>query len=345
MASPTISWAPNSGVTATSTTQSFDTYSARVTATYNLTTTFTPPASCFAPTYTVSPRGNDTVVAYGAARRGYSPECFPIGFGDIAKVERWQGANQLIVQEIQFGNLASTVNKRQEGDSSRRTIERPQSWYSPGVCPSGYVAAAATYDGQTYFNTCCPSSMSVIETSCTSAADTVTFINGTDTWLQTVQSALAPSIVVAYESSDLSLWATPESTSTTSAASTSRPTETGILPTAAPEPGPGLSTGAKAGIGSGVAGVVIVGFVILGLVIRKRRTGRNGDPSSYNGKAELAGDGVHRELTGEGAMYEKSSVVKPVEIDNDSPAELDGDWRGWEIGTPQRHLTVSERNI
>ena len=83
----------------------------------------------------------------------------------------------------------------------------------------------------------------------------------------------------------------------------------------------------------------------VGLLIRKRRKGRNGDPSSYAGKAELSGEGVHRELNGEGAVYEKSTFVKPVEIDNDNPVELDGDWRGWEVGSPQRHLTVSERNI
>ncbi|WPA99181.1 uncharacterized protein RHO25_003797 [Cercospora beticola] len=165
--------------------------------------------------------------------------------------------------------------------------------------------------------------MSVIGSSCTSLADTVTFVNGTKTRVDSGLLAVAPSIVVAYQSSDLSLWATPGSTSTTSAASTSRPTDAVNLPTTTSEPG--LSTGAKAGIGSGVARVVIVGFIILGLVIRKRRTGRNGDPSSYAGKAELSGEGVHRELNGEGAVYEKSTFVKPVEIDNDNPVELDGD--------------------
>lgn len=185
--------------------------------------------------------------------------------------------------------------------------------------------------------------MSVIDSSCTSLADTVTFVNGTKTRVDSGLLAVAPSIVVAYQSSDLSLWATPGSTSTTSAASTSRPTETGLVPTLMPESD--LSTGAKAGIGSGVAGVVVVGCFVLGLLIRKRRKGRNGDPSSYAGKAELSGEGVHRELNGEGAVYEKSTFVKPVEIDNDNPVELDGDWRGWEVGSPQRHLTVSERNI
>ncbi|KAM3421071.1 hypothetical protein BST61_g1485 [Cercospora zeina] len=257
-------------------------------------------------------------------------------------LESWTSANQF----LNDGGYTVVGNgKRQATTSARETIEMPQSYYSPGECPSGCVSAAGTYDDKNYFNTCCPSSMSVISSSCTSAADTITYIEGTDTWLQTVRSALAPSIVVAYQSSDLSLWATPESTSALSAASTSRPTETLASPTTTTTSEPRPSTGARAGIGTGVTGVVIVIFLVLGLYIRRRMKGSNDDSSSNLGKAELSGDGVHRELSGEGAMYEKSDVVKLVEIDNETPAELDGDWRGWEVGSPQGHLTVSERNV
>lgn len=175
--------------------------------------------------------------------------------------------------------------------------------------------------------------MSVITSSCTGPASTVTYVNGTDTWFQSVQSALAPSIVVAYQSSDLSLWATPTSTSISDSASTSRPTETIVSPTATSTPSPGVSTGAQAGIGVGVTVLALLGFLAAGLWFwrHKKAGARDAAAPPYDSKAELSGDGVHRELGGDGVVFEKSSFVKPVEVGNDSPAELDGDWRGWEV--------------
>ncbi|CAK1360490.1 unnamed protein product [Cercospora beticola] len=218
-----LALASGTSATAISTTQPAVSYSTFVATTYNLTTVFTPPAWCFAPTYTVAPDGNDSFTAGDVAIRGYRPECFPIGFFDV---------------------FTFTTNDAEQGSPSfllgstrryTRGVEIPASYYSPGVCPSGYVSAAGTYDGENYYDTCCPSSMSVIESSCTSRASTVTLVNGTDTWTQTVEIARAPSIVVAYQSSDLSLWTTPGSTSTPTAATTSRPTDAVDSPTTTEE--------------------------------------------------------------------------------------------------------------
>ncbi|WPA99180.1 uncharacterized protein RHO25_003796 [Cercospora beticola] len=71
--------------TASGTTQPTVFYNTYTTTTHNLTTTFTPPAQCFAPTYTLSPSGNDSATG-NTVNRGYNPDCFPTGFFDAVTV-------------------------------------------------------------------------------------------------------------------------------------------------------------------------------------------------------------------------------------------------------------------
>lgn len=64
------------------------------------TIAFTPAASCFAPTYTVAPLGNDTVENLTASR-GYNPECMPFtpeptGYPTVSAVNCLDGYELLV---------------------------------------------------------------------------------------------------------------------------------------------------------------------------------------------------------------------------------------------------------
>lgn len=87
----------------------------------NLTTTFTPPASCLAPTYTLQGQPKDTLLSSSNSflvtlERGYRSECFPSSLNS-------------------FGSLITN-----EGGYI-------PSYYSPGVCPASYVATALSVEG------------------------------------------------------------------------------------------------------------------------------------------------------------------------------------------------------
>ena len=96
----------------------------------NLTTTFTPPASCLAPTYTLQGQPKDTFSPpnsneWATLKRGYRSECFP-----------------------------SSLNSFGSSITGEGYIT---SYYSPGVCPASYVATAlSVYGGYRTFATCCP---------------------------------------------------------------------------------------------------------------------------------------------------------------------------------------------
>lgn len=87
----------------------------------------------------------------------------------------------------------------------------------------------------------------------------------------------APTVVVAWQSSDLARWKKGQPTSTS----------TGSLPESTAKPGSGLSTGAKAGIGVGCAVVAIVAIAILLLFRRNRARNR-----AENRHRELVDDSI-----------------------------------------------------
>lgn len=137
------------------------------TMTPSLTTTFTPPASCFGPVFTFAetttpqmPRIYDnasdvitglqrttdmwptsTVSIYTYApganltavlSRGVDPVCFPSPFWPIAR-------------------STSSLNEKMEH------------FYSPGICPYGYTTALASFAGIMVTGTCCPESMGPLQ--------------------------------------------------------------------------------------------------------------------------------------------------------------------------------------
>lgn len=111
-------------------------------AVLNLTTTFTPPSSCLAPTYTLAPLGNDIAISNAAndtyvVTRGFQPACYPADFLSL-------GGKEVV-------------------DSLNTTLTA--AYYSPGVCPAGYITNTITVEeGATTFATCCPSYVLILHT-------------------------------------------------------------------------------------------------------------------------------------------------------------------------------------
>lgn len=105
---------------------------------------FTPPKSCFEPTYTSIPFGIDTVLTWVNAAtvdgnattstawmkvyRGRDPACYPPNYPNACE---WRG-----------------------------TIQQQQSYvFSPASCPGGYVTATTSVDQAATTGTCCPRSV------------------------------------------------------------------------------------------------------------------------------------------------------------------------------------------
>ena len=88
----------------------------------SLTTTLTPPSSCFDPTYTLAPEGNDKVSG-AVVKRGIQQTCYPPSF---------------------YLTQTNTQSYSAAG------------FYSPGVCPSGYATPTTSTSYSTTFATCCP---------------------------------------------------------------------------------------------------------------------------------------------------------------------------------------------
>ncbi|PYH90756.1 hypothetical protein BO71DRAFT_452572 [Aspergillus ellipticus CBS 707.79] len=185
------------------------------------------------------------------------------------------------------------------------------SYYSPGLCPSGYDIAASgiIYDGTVTETaaTCCPTTgiqkystrttytpgWTELER-CTWEPGKGTTLDFTYTWVDsdgsTTSTASSMSsnghingyaISIRWQSTDFT---TPSATTTTAAistASTASSTTSGTQsPTASPTSSPspsGLSTGAKAGIGIGVAAAGILA-ILLGLFFMRRRKAKAPSP-------------------------------------------------------------------
>lgn len=114
-----------------------------------LNTTFTPPASCFAPTFTLSPLGND---AFGSisdlysVERGYTSACYA-------------------------ANTSASVVVTASRDGVVYTTPVARYYYSPGNCPTGYTTASAaftTYIGVSLSATTIPGDILTQATCCPS---------------------------------------------------------------------------------------------------------------------------------------------------------------------------------
>lgn len=164
---------------------------------------------------------------------------------------------------------------------------------------------------------------------------------------------IASYVAVAYESSDATLWQSPSSSPalTNVASTTSSPalvdTITGISssiatsvssssPTAETANGQSdLTTGAKAGIASAATIAVVVIFVMI-FFLYKRRVKKQQAPQPTFGdgytKAELPGESKPYVELDEAAGYQEADGYgRPLEADSSNiRAELESDWTGWE---------------
>lgn len=316
--------------------------------TLDLTTVFTPPTSCLQSVFTLSPSGSD-VYESGTVTRGIASQCYPSGFRSVYE-------NGSI-----FGNTFVFVN----GGSSSEGVESTtyQSFYSPGVCPSGYSTDTARFSAQTFFATCCPSGYTLGPTgsntnheACTHTilGDYMTLIaDGTsNTTIPYPGTAVAPAVKIAYMESDQANMVTgtnePSSTSATSSSAASpAATSDNTAPTAPvstddtafSDADRGLSTGAQAGIGVGVALAVMLAAGIIFFYLRSRRRKQRDRTQQTEGpqfeKAELPGSPSRRhadaELAADDAALNEASdeAAKPPEMDSmNVRAELPGDWEG-----------------
>jgi hypothetical protein len=149
------------------------------------------------------------------------------------------------------------------------------------------------------------------------------------TFTSSVLNLFAPTIKVAWQSSDVLRWRNAPITSTpTALLSAPASTATTDLPP------PGLSTGAKAGIGIGVSAAAVVIAAAAFLFWRRRTKWRKipREEKLDTQKAELPGQGKkHVELADEAGVHETEGGDKPKEVaEMRAPAELESDWTGWE---------------
>lgn len=319
--------------------------------TLDLTTVFTPPASCLQSVFTLSPSGSD-IYESGTVTRGIASQCYPSEFRSVY-------SNGTIL-----GNTFVFVN----GGSSSEGVESTayQSFYSPGVCPSGYSTDTARFSAQTFFATCCPSGYTLGPTGsntnhevCTHTimGDYMTLIadGASNTTIPYPGTAVAPAVKIAYMESDQAnmVTGTNEPTSSTATSSSdaspaatsdtiSATASTSAGDTALPNTNRGLSTGAQAGIGIGVALAVLLAAGIIFFCLRSRRRKQRDHAQQAKGpqfeKAELpdnpsdkGGSYTKAELAADGAAINEASdaAARPPELDSmNVRAELPGDWEG-----------------
>lgn len=168
---------------------------------------------------------------------------------------------------------------------------------------------------------------------CTSVGTSVVFQNTPTTFPHKIITHYAPTVVVAWQGSDLARWRTalPTSTSTQS----DSPSESAASSKS------GLSTGAKAGIGAGCALAAIAALAVLLLFVRsrsrKRRAAKH-DVSIIQEDQENRGSeekpekplatkekGPHVELNDEAALQEMTGHGRRNEADDKNHiAELSG---------------------
>lgn len=173
----------------------------------------------------------------------------------------------------------------------------------------------------------------VVSGSQTMGGATITLVDGGATTTTSAVYLRAVAIPIAWNSLDLSyLSSTSEMPSTSAGSAPTLATNAAATPSPV-MPDSSISTGAKAGIGVGAALAVIL-LVVLGLIFWRRRRSSKSTTTDVQDttfeKAELPGEGVHRELDGDGVKYESGGLSKPHEVGDNVRAELEGDWTGWE---------------
>ncbi|THY69758.1 hypothetical protein D6C86_08848 [Aureobasidium pullulans] len=204
-----------------------------------LTTIFTPPASCSTRPFTLAATNNSTIGTWDAQYNS-TYACYPPSW-NTAKVN----------------------------------------YYLPGVCPEGYnYVGIFSYQTTTSAN-CCPYGMSLVDNNCQTVISTPTYAlmpDLTDTFaISNGFTGLATPINVAWRSADSQSF-TPAAAPVLAVASAwNLPTSTRTADTetsSAVLSSDGLSTGAKAGIGVGVAAAVLILLGILLFFFLRRRKQR-----------------------------------------------------------------------
>lgn len=275
-----------------------------------LTTVFTPPSSCLERTYTLAPTGSDYTDEDGSpggiftAYRGYSSECFP----------------------------------------TQATLSDGYVLFSPGVCPSAYSIATQWLDeSSATYAYCCPWYMHASDSfyDCGSFPETTSMdIIGYGKSIATAGYAFDTPIMIAWQSSDLSLFEhhptavgtwnsatgipSPASATNTAIPSvtegshfinlTSSAAESENSP-AATNPETGLSTGAKAGIGVGISLGVFLITALIAFLLWKRRKGKKQIEPEMPAEADsrtLVQE--HKELSPDSQVHEASGESKAHEM-------------------------------
>lgn len=207
-----------------------------------------------------------------------------------------------------YNALSSQCYPESYGAFEYPTATFEASWYSPGVCPSGYAIASSYYDNEASATRayCCPGASDKEwvpdfpwggdggRRVCISTVTTSTSLVLADrtTVVTDFFSAYDWPISVMWAESDLNKF-TPASApllagkaaSTSNAASTSSPaqmSETGTS-TALPTPtgSKGLSTGAEVGIGIGVAAIALALLAVAGFILYRRRKAKKVQPEGH----------------------------------------------------------------
>jgi hypothetical protein len=154
--------------------------------------------------------------------------------------------------------------------------------------------------------------------SCTSDGSSVVFQGQTTTVSPGVLTLFAPTVLVAWQTTDVSRW--------NHATATSSPTAPLSLPTS--EPKAGLSTGAKVGISVGCVVAVLVAIVAF-LLFRRRKSKKRQlvaedmpdadkkgqlSPKNSNQHAELADRVALQELSSQGQLSEADHTNVRAEL-------------------------------
>lgn len=164
---------------------------------------------------------------------------------------------------------------------------------------------------------------------CRSHCSSAVLQNTKMTFSSLVMNLFAPTIKVAWHTSDITHWRNASATST----------PTALVPTPTSSADAGVS---RSSSNTAVIAAIALGFVaavaivaVITLLFWRRRTKwsklpKYGDLGAH--KVYLSGEGKrHAELPDEACLHESEAQDKPKEdAEQRAPAELDSDWTGWE---------------
>ncbi|KAJ5387398.1 hypothetical protein N7509_009939 [Penicillium cosmopolitanum] len=227
------------------------------------------------------------------------------------------------------------------------------SYYSPGICPSGYGIAASgtvidgsitetaatccpTLDGHTYVTRPSKSSTASESIDCIWSPGPDVTTEFTYTWTEgdsTSSSSTALSleehvnaygVYIRWQSTDFSTPASNTATTTTgatTAATTSTSTTSSTSTDSSGSSGSsGLSTGAKAGVGVGVAAGAVILIALLALFLIRRRRSKNQPPRPIEMPTGYSQPAQQRfvELSGQQRLVELPTGAETPELDSDN---------------------------